>query len=100
LDDTGTELDDTTIYERQPVTWDIAADGTMTPSADITFQVPSSGDELNPTTVSRFSLFDGATGGTDYGGKDVQIMEYVSDGQFTLPMDKILVSFSNMDVSV
>lgn len=87
-------------YSRVAVTWEVLEDGTMTPVADLTFGVPGSGDDLNPTEVAGFRMFDQATGGINYGGKDIQIKQYVTDGEYTLPQDKIFIHFHNADIAL
>lgn len=99
IDENGTELNYVnTIYNRIPVEWEIQTDGTLTPTVDLVFDIPGSGDSANPNKVAGFRMFDAETNGTDYGGKDIQIKEYVIDGQYTLPQDKIFIHFNNVDI--
>jgi hypothetical protein len=99
VDVDGVELSGAPYY-RVEVTWDVLEDGTMTPVSDLTFGVPGSGDELNPTEVAGFRLFDQDTGGINYGGKDIQIKQYITDGEYTLPQDKIFIHFHNADIAL
>lgn len=79
FDETGTELTGgSPAYARQAVTWTAAADGTIRPSADLTFDIPAS------TTVAEWRGFSALTAGTDYGGATLTNETFASQGEFVL----------------
>ena len=78
VDDEGDELDDSGRYERQPVTWTTATDGTIRPDDDITFEIDGG------QTVGGWRGYDEASGGTDYGGKDLPTESFDNDGEYRL----------------
>jgi hypothetical protein len=95
VDENGQEFDLNSVYNRQPATFNVAPDGKMTLAEDLTFDIPGSGDALNPKQVTGFRLFDAATGGNNYGGKLLHVIDYVEDGQYIVPMNKVFMSFKN-----
>jgi len=100
VDENGNELDYTnTIYKRQSVEWEVAEDGTMTPTKDLVFDIPGSGNEEKPIIAAGWRLYDEETGGTDFGGKDIHPKEYVTNGQYIIPHDRVFVHFTNVGVS-
>ena len=98
VDKNGNELDYTN-YKRQSVEWEVAEDGTMTPTKDLVFDIPGSGNEKEPIIVAGWRLYDKKTGGTDFGGKDVHPAKYVTNGHYIMPRDKVFVHFTNVGVS-
>lgn len=78
VDDAGVEISGGS-YARQPVTWNPASAGAVTPTTDLVFEVPAG------ATVGGWRGFDAATGGTNYGGFDFATPEvYTNAGQFKL----------------
>lgn len=68
-------------YARQPVTWvddDAAAGGSISPSADLVFEM-TAGD-----VVDEWRGFSAVTGGIDYGGAPLTEVTFSNDGQYTL----------------
>ena len=79
VDETGTEITGgDPAYARQPVTWTTAADGTIRPDADLSFNIPES------TTVGGWRGFSALTAGTDYGGEDLTNESFANQGTYTL----------------
>jgi len=79
VDDTGTELTGgSPAYARQAVTWTSATDGTIRPSADLTFDIPAD------TTVGGWRGYSALSDGTDYGGKALTNEAFASQGEYKL----------------
>jgi hypothetical protein len=74
---TGAELTGPN-YHRQVVTWTIAEDGEIAPTADLLFQVPGS------VTVAGWHGYSSATGGTDYGGEALMPESFNGSGEYLL----------------
>lgn len=66
-------------YARKAVTWDTAADGVISPTEDIAFDIPAE------TTVGGWAGFSAATAGTNHGG-DVTVADevFAAQGTYTL----------------
>ncbi len=84
VDEDGYELEggDPT-YARQVVTWTSADDGTIRPTADLTFDVPAD------TTVAGWRAYASVTGDTpedadDYGGKALTQETFANQGEYKL----------------
>lgn len=77
VDDVGTEISGGT-YARQAVTWTASSDGTIRPSADLTFDIPAG------STVGGWRGYDALTAGTDYGGEDLTAETFANQGEYTL----------------
>ncbi|MEU8195246.1 hypothetical protein AB0C10_15845 [Microbispora amethystogenes] len=77
VDDTGTEITGGG-YARQAVTWTSPVNGLIRPSADKVFAIPAS------ATVAGWRGYSAASGGTDYGGKDLPQQPYATAGTYTL----------------
>ncbi len=65
-------------YRRQPITWTLAEDGEITPTADLLFQVPGS------ITVAGWHGYSSATGGIDYGGESLMPESFNGPGEYLL----------------
>ncbi len=80
VDENGTEITGGTPgYERKAVTWTPDGDGIRRPDADIVFDIPQS------TTVGGWRGYDQQpSGGTDYGGADLDEEEYTNQGEYKL----------------
>ncbi len=71
-------------YARQAVTWTGTGtggeivDGLIRPSTNLTFEVPGN------TTVAGWRGYSAATGGTDYGGADLDPETFTNPGQYVL----------------
>lgn len=79
VDETGTEITGgDPAYARQAVTWTAASGGTIRPSADLTFDIPSG------TTVGGWRGYSASSSGTNYGGEDLTQESYASQGEYTL----------------
>lgn len=65
-------------YARKPVTWTTASNGTVRPSADLTFDIPTG------VTVGGWRGYSALTGGTNYGGADLTQEAFASQGQYKL----------------
>jgi hypothetical protein len=80
IDDTDTELDNTTIYARQSVSWTTAggdsAAGVIRPTADIVFNVPAG------VTVAGIRFYN--SGGDILGEGSVTNETYANDGEFKI----------------
>jgi hypothetical protein len=82
VDDTGSEISGGS-YSRLAVTWTSAgsggdADGTIRPTADLTFDVPAG------VTVAEWRGYSASSGGTDYGGASFTNETFSNAGSFTL----------------
>ena len=77
VDGVGAEISGGT-YARQAVTWASATDGTIRPSADLTFDIPAD------TTVAGWRAYDALTAGTEYGGEDLTPETFANQGEYTL----------------
>ena len=79
VDESGIELSGgSPAYARQAVTWTVASDGVIRPTADLTFDIPAG------TTVAGWRGYDALSGGTDYGGADLTQESYAGQGTYTL----------------
>lgn len=79
VDETGTEISGgDPAYARQPVTWTAASDGTIRPTADLTFDVPAG------ATVAGWRAYSALTAGTNYGGADLTQETFAGQGEYTL----------------
>ena len=65
-------------YARQEITWAAASTGAIRPSADLTFDIPSS------TTVDGWRGFTALTSGTNYGGADLTAEAFAGQGEYKL----------------
>ena len=65
-------------YARQAVTWTDASDGSISPTADLIFDIPGG------NTVAGWKGFSALTLGTDYGGASLTNESFTGDGQYTL----------------
>jgi hypothetical protein len=65
-------------YARKAVTWTSASGGTIRPSADLTFDIPSG------KKVAGWRGYSAATNGTNYGGKDLTQETFAAQGQYKL----------------
>lgn len=77
VDDLGTELTGGT-YARQAVSWTSSGDGTSQLAEDETFDVPPG------ATVAGWRGFSAGSGGTDYGGADLDPEVFTNAGTYTL----------------
>ena len=73
----GTELSGGS-YARKAVTWAAPSNGTVRPSADLTFDVPAG------ATVAGWRGFTALTSGTNHGGADLTAEVYAGAGQYVL----------------
>lgn len=82
VDETGTELTGgDPAYARQAVTWTDASDGTIRPTADLTFDIPED------TTVGGwrgYNQLDPGAGSVNYGGKALTQETYTNQGTYNL----------------
>lgn len=79
VDETGTELTGgSPAYAHQAVTFTDAGAGIIRPNANLDFDIPA-GD-----TVAGWRGYSASSGGTDYGGSDLDPEAYVSQGVYTL----------------
>jgi len=89
VDETGTEISGgDPAYARQPITWTSAADGSISPSADLVFNVPGG------TTVGGWRGYSASTGGTNYGGTAVTQETFASQGEYTLRAAQTAINIS------
>jgi hypothetical protein len=65
-------------YARKAVTWTASSNGTIKPSADLTFDIPSG------ATVAGWRGYSAASAGTNYGGADLTSQAFSSAGTYTL----------------
>lgn len=77
---TGTEISGGS-YARKAVTWGSASGGTIRPTADLTFDIPSG------VTVGGWRGFSALTAGTNYGGASLTNESFASAGQYILDKD-------------
>lgn len=77
VNDVGVEISGGS-YARQSVSWTAASDGTVRPTADLTFSIPAG------TTVGGWRGYSAATAGTDYGGEDLTNESYTNEGEYKL----------------
>jgi hypothetical protein len=77
VDDVGTEITGGT-YARQTVTWTGAAAGSISPSADRTFDIPAG------VTVGGWRGYSALSAGTDYEGAALTNEAFASAGQYSL----------------
>lgn len=73
----GTEISGGS-YARQAVTWNVDADGDLTPTGDLTFNIPAG------STVGAWQGYSALTAGTAYGENDLTDEAYASAGTYTL----------------
>jgi hypothetical protein len=79
VDDGGNELaGGAPAYARKAVIWANADDGTIQPTADLTFDIPAG------ATVAGWRGYSAGVGGTDYGGADLDPESYVGQGEYKL----------------
>lgn len=79
VDDLGNELTGgSPAYARKPVTWTAAAAGSISPTADTTFDVPAG------ATVGGWRGYSALTLGTDYGGADLTHEVFAGQGTYQL----------------
>lgn len=79
VDDVGTEITGgSPAYARQAVTWTSASGGTVRPTADLTFDIPSG------VTVGGWRGYSASTAGTNYGGESLTNEAFASQGEYTL----------------
>lgn len=75
-------------YARQAVTWKgdgqggAIVDGLIRPTEDLVFDVPGS------TTVAGWRGYSASTGGTDYGGQDLDQETFNNPGKYYLESSK------------
>jgi hypothetical protein len=72
----GTELTGGS-YARLAVTWTAASNGTVRPTANLTFDVPAG-------TVGGWRGYSALSSGTDYGGQTLTTETFAEAGQYTL----------------
>lgn len=83
VDETDTELTGgSPAYAREAVTWADDGTGVIRPNADLTFNVPAG------TTVAGWRGYSADSGGTDYGGADLDPETFVAQGAYTLLADQ------------
>ena len=79
VDSGGTEISGgSPAYARQAVSWTSASGGTIRPSADLTFDIPSG------ETVGGWRGYSASSSGTEYGGESLTNESYASQGEYTL----------------
>ncbi|MGI5493891.1 hypothetical protein [Microtetraspora malaysiensis] len=65
-------------YARKAVTWTTSSNGTIRPTADLVFDIPSGG------VVAGWRGYSAVTGGTNYGGADLTSQSFATNGTYTL----------------
>lgn len=65
-------------YARQAVTWATDGDGVMRPNANLTFNIPASGQ------VAGWRGYSALTDGTNYGGPTLTTENFAGQGTYTL----------------
>lgn len=90
VDETGTEITGgSPAYARQAVSWTSASSGSISPTADLTFDIPAS------TTVGGWRGYSASTGGTDYGGEDLTQETFASQGEYVLQAAGTAINHNN-----
>ena len=75
----GTELSGgSPAYARKAVTWTAASNGTVRPTADLTFDIPAG------ATVAGWRGYSALTAGTDYEGAALTSEAFAGQGTYTL----------------
>lgn len=77
VDDTATELTGGT-YARQAVTWTAASNGDISPTGNLTFNVPAG------ASVAGWRGYSASSAGTDYGGAALTQEDFSAAGTYTL----------------
>lgn len=80
VDENGDELPLGT-YARQPAAWKESVDGAIYLESDLSFTIPAG------STVAGWRGYSDSTGGTDFGGEDVEPTEFPNKGVYILLAD-------------